>query len=59
MKPLNPPKTKFPQCSFCGKLKSEVRMMIASRQGALICDQCVRKMANDLKGPIPEGSPEA
>jgi hypothetical protein len=29
-------------CSFCSKTSKQAKMMVPGRQGALICDECVR-----------------
>ncbi|MDI9337497.1 MAG: ATP-dependent Clp protease ATP-binding subunit ClpX [Alphaproteobacteria bacterium] len=35
------PKTKQPCCSFCGKLKSEVKVLFKGEANAYICDECL------------------
>ena len=39
---------KYPNCSFCGKNKDEVQILIAA-PGTFICDECV-DLCNEILG---------
>lgn len=39
--PIKQPPGKEPECSFCKKPKSKVRMLIEGSTGARICNECV------------------
>lgn len=49
------------KCSFCGRKKSEVKVLIAGPESIFICDQCVElcseivaeNKAREDNGPIP------
>jgi predicted RNA-binding Zn-ribbon protein involved in translation (DUF1610 family) len=45
--------TKPPECSFCGKAKSEVLQMIAGPE-AFICDECVQLCVRIIVAEHPE-----
>lgn len=40
------PEKDDPQCSFCGRRRSEVRRMFRSHD-ARVCDHCVQKFRDD------------
>ena len=48
-----------PRCSFCGKLRGEVKRLITSRS-AQICDECVRicdqMIQAEVEPPVPKSS---
>jgi ATP-dependent Clp protease ATP-binding subunit ClpX len=45
------------RCSFCDKPQSEVKKLIAG-DAALICDECVRKLAAQIKAQSGRQPPE-
>jgi ATP-dependent Clp protease ATP-binding subunit ClpX len=40
-----------PSCSFCGKRKSQVKSLIASKTGKHICDKCVARCTTLINQP--------
>ena len=48
-------------CTFCGRPESEVRQLVASPNGAYICDECVDYcdfMLSEAEEPAPEEKPQ-
>ncbi|HIQ30725.1 MAG TPA: ATP-dependent Clp protease ATP-binding subunit ClpX, partial [Aquifex aeolicus] len=40
---------KKPKCSFCGKRKEEVEILIGGPSDTYICDECVKQCYDVLK----------
>lgn len=57
--------TKDKRCAFCGRSEQECKALFRGLNGELICDECIRMMAQDLNLPADgdaaaaEAAPEA
>jgi ATP-dependent Clp protease ATP-binding subunit ClpA len=61
---METPATSGPEdaCSFCGRHRSQVRLLVEGARGAFICDDCVWRLFRDhmspeARSPIPPSSP--
>ena len=53
------PTSKEPNCSFCGRLRSEIKTLIAGPDGLNICNECVDICNAVIKNPVPKEAGDA